>query len=267
MLENIHDIIKYFPECSRKIEEKVHKFETEEHDNYLGLTKQCHLYADRDKLRDVSFDVRGPKDICVQAMEYLVDVNTATSGSLHEAGCAYFYYWIYDVLKNGIKEISDIQDIYDQLIEIFMKEKNIPIINLCESNKNPIKNDDFHKIVLIYDLYNSIYKNDKVLPKEAVFEEALKILKRYYEELVSKPREIIEIVKEASCKNNSAVTIVITFFVTIMFTIFGSWWHNIINKKINRWNNTNEEWNTYQRSEIYSTISRDTGHNMLYFSP
>ncbi|GAW84713.1 variable surface protein [Plasmodium gonderi] len=272
----LYDTVKKFPLCKKKIEEKEIK------DPRLGGTwrNECKKSGYNSYLKELYTDDIILENKCIQAMEYLSEINNDRNQFLTDAGCEYFYYWIYDVLiKRDEEKINYIQMLYDIFFSIY---ENSPfrIYKLCDLFEHTFKSDDFNKVIEVYDIYNSIYENTKPEKKDDAFKEAVKIVERYNKKLESKSSEITGILKEEFCKNNSGVTIIITFFVTIMvflsliilykvnyFTIFGSWWRNIIKRKIIRCNNTDKEWNAYQGSEIYSTISRDIGNNILYISP
>ncbi|GAW83969.1 variable surface protein [Plasmodium gonderi] len=272
-------ILENFPKCLDIIEKKPKNVSTEDKNQYSPWEIECTNEVNITKLRNVHVDNRTPQGICIQVMEYLGEINNDEEQALKDAGCEFFYYWIYYVLfNNNEKKINDIQSQYEELINIYNNayfKKNIK--SRCIGSKRPIEHDDFKKILELSSIYNSIYKNTKRDKNDDIFKEVIKIVKLYNSKLENNPSKIIEIVKEPSCKNSSGVTIIITFVVTIIvflslfilykFTIFGSLWRNIINRKISKSYSINEERNVFQGSEIYSVLPSRNEHNLLYFSP
>ncbi|GAW79199.1 variable surface protein [Plasmodium gonderi] len=267
-----YDIVKKFPECRKKLDGHAVQFET------IGETgKDVQLCTDANNIRilkNLINDKYTPERICIQAINYLGDINYGQDQNLQMAGCEYFYYWIYDdLLKEEIKGNMDTQNVYDHLIGIFTK-RGLYINKLCKPSKTPLKNDDFQKIKDIYNLYKKLYKQSEVINPDDIFKGIVSIVMQYEEKIYTQASEIKELEAPSPCKTNILSPIIITSIITFLtfiflfilyrFTAFGSWCKNVIKSKIDKRDNINEETHRFQEYEIFSSTPTKYKHNIWY---
>ncbi|GAW84012.1 variable surface protein [Plasmodium gonderi] len=274
MVNSIYEIIKYFPQCKNKLDYYISQGEA----SYWK--KKC-AHNKYNQLKD---GVPDYDNKCQYVMQYLVDVNSNVVDGIKESGLEYFYYWIYDsVLGKNVKRIDDIQNIYDQFIHVYQEEvpdrKGINR-DLFENKKIHMKDVDFPKLAATYDMFmyikdknsnNGNYSEDNILKK---IEE---LVKQYISQMdtSSSVIQLPEVLQP--CKRNIIIPIISTILVMLLtsiflfslykhkkFTTFRSWIRYVMGKKVNSWNDIDEEDNRYHGSEIFSTMSRHNTHNMLY---
>ncbi|GAW83944.1 variable surface protein [Plasmodium gonderi] len=275
---SIDEVLSKFPECKRRLDEKVHDSITHEG----GLSKDKLCKESKYKLKDLIRNIYDPEKICLQVQEYLGEINNELNKSLNKAACAYFYYWIYDeLLKDEKKEIKNIPIIYNEFVDIFIKtikEHN----NICKNSDDIIKEEDVPKLTIIYDMYkNEEYMKKACLPNRV--DEYCNALRDYIKKYNNITQAILSEIHEPFKRDilpshgyNIGSTIIITIFATLLISIFlfvlyefttiVSWLRRTILCKRKGLNNIEEKWEKYEGSDIYYTMSRNNENNILYHS-
>ncbi|GAW84634.1 variable surface protein [Plasmodium gonderi] len=216
---------------------------------------------------------------CHHAMSYLTDLNANENSSLNVAGCYYFYYWIYaDILNNEIKNTDDIKNIYEGLLNIYIKAfKTFNRTHVCEEYKNTFTNDDVRKLTAIYNIYNSIdvlrdlcgsNREDNFCNEIETIINKYNIIRKYTSKEISETKTL------TPCSNNIGVHIIITAVVTLLiliisftiykFTTFGTWLRDAIIRKKRHWNNTSDDINLFESSDLSSRNLRNNEYDILY---
>ncbi|GAW84159.1 variable surface protein [Plasmodium gonderi] len=211
---------------------------------------------------------------CSKCFSYIpyVDLRYKTVEKI-KGPCLFLYYWIYKHLKKQSKE-DKTKQLYDITIEKALKTDG-PLWDTCK--KYNLNNDYMKNLDITYCLYKLVNnKEDLDLTcEEPQFYESLKnITKICDQDVRTESLNNIECDKNAICQNNISFFIVITVVtMLIIFTLFvilykflpyNSWIHRRIKEKINKWKNMDEEFNMFQSSESYNSISSDKIYNVLY---
>ncbi|GAW84636.1 Plasmodium exported protein, unknown function [Plasmodium gonderi] len=261
----LYDIVKNFPKCEKKLNESVEHITILHGEKPSGWKKICIDNENNVSVEGLTLGSHGPKNICYQSMQYLANVNNVKDNPyLKISGCEYFYYWLYELLhknNNAMVKFHDIQSLYDQLISIFENAPFVEKLNLCKPSVELIKEEDFQKIIEIYDIYNPIYENGRSPNKDEIFNELVNIVNKYYEKIYNEASKIrSQVVPCAPCHTNILVPITITFF----FTTFGSWILQLIKGNENRLYYIDLERHIFHGSEEFDIIGRNSRHNILY---
>ncbi|GAW84545.1 variable surface protein [Plasmodium gonderi] len=284
MKKSIYEIVEKFPECNEHINTKQNTITSGGTNNVWEIL--CLKPDTITTINKHSIDYSGKvSEICVQAMEYLHDVNLRTEEFLKDAGCAYFYYWIFDVAFNkNMSKINDIPYLFNEFTDLLKRnilalnssgKLEIPINELCLYSQESIIKRDFQKIIYIYNLYDIINSKGGKINKD-VFKQIVNIVKQYNENMESVSCKIVEIPDQPTCKNNILVPIIITMIVTFLislfifillkFTTLGSLIQGATLIRRNVYDNIDEELSRFRGSDIYGTMSRNSVNNILYNS-
>ncbi|GAW84045.1 variable surface protein [Plasmodium gonderi] len=269
MAKSIYNVLKKFPKCKEKMDECVKN-------SNLGLgsfgESICKNHENADLLRNLIGVNDKLEKMCIAAMEYLGSVN---SGSLYEAGCEYFYYWIYhDLLGSEKNRINDIQSVYNLLIEIFTKI-GFSLERLCKVDES-IKIGDFHKIIKVYDAYNKIVF-DSSSNNDILFNIVVDMMYEHNEQIESLNIQINNPIITTPCQRNIAPPIMITILVALLICIFifvllkfsgcSLWIRRAIAWKKNHSDRLGDESNMFEIPEISSSFIRDNKYNISYNYP
>ncbi|GAW84420.1 variable surface protein [Plasmodium gonderi] len=247
MDKSIYKIAEYFDYCRERL--NIHAVESDGTGGTWGNV--CKEESYKKKLKELIGDNGDEEKICIQAMQYLGEVNAAEVDSLKEAGCNYLYYWIYDnIFKKDISKNENIKKIFIELIRIFREkipDKDEIGEHITQSNEVPFVVDDLPKVEAIYNINkNDIYiKNACSSYKDEVFCEAIKgyvekynIIIKTQDRLIHEP---IKIQTNTSCQYHIGVPIIITLIISLLtlvfifllykFTKFGSFFRRTILRK------------------------------------
>ncbi|GAW84562.1 variable surface protein [Plasmodium gonderi] len=204
--------------------------------------------------------------ICCQTLAYLDKVCTTYKGSLEEAAIKYFYYWIYRYkLKKG-GTFDDIKKLYKELIEKF--ELWYSHSRLKEYEEKYIPDNELEDLKNLHDMYKSfiLIKNKCEPNKNENYCNTIKdIMNKYNPEVIIETNKTCTPNELHYCQVNIVKSIIITI-VTILFMTYGSFMNFPIKRNRKKCNNTYDEWNSMQSSEISSNISRNRIYDVLYNS-
>ncbi|GAW84151.1 variable surface protein [Plasmodium gonderi] len=278
-MDSFDEILSKFSEFKKKLDGYVCHSLT-----VGGTTTEEKLCKDgKDRLEHLFRDMYDPQKICHQVIEYLGVINNENNESFKKVGCVYLYYWIYnDLLKDDKKGINHMPNIYDEFIKIF-KEMYKTTNNFCNSSEETIKKEDLPKLTVIYEMYkNKEYIEEFCLPNTD--DDYCNVLKEHIKKYNNLVHAVVSEI-HTPCKQdalpsrgkNIGSTIIITIFATLLisiflfvlyeFTTFGSWIRHKILRRRKGLNNIEEKLDGLQGSELFTSMPRNSNHNMLYNSP
>ncbi|GAW84032.1 variable surface protein [Plasmodium gonderi] len=267
MIETMFEPVKFFPKWEQIIDNIDWKTEKD-------FMNYCNYF----KGKFPNTFNSNVEDICYQSLAYLDKVYTTYESSLEETAFIYFYYWIYKYkLKKG-GNVEDIKKLYKELIEKF-DESWYSHTRLKKYKEKYIPDNELEDLMNLHDMYKSfiLIKNKCEPNKNENYCNTIKDIMNKYN-----PQVIIETNKTSTpkelhyCQVNIVKSIIITIVITLVissllviiykFIPYGSFMNFPIKRNRNKCNNTYDEWNSMQSSEISSNISRNRIYDVLYNS-
>ncbi|GAW84267.1 variable surface protein [Plasmodium gonderi] len=260
-----YGFLKYFPEYEQIMDECTKNPE----DNFIGVCNS----SEYDGLTLYAPNIHAE---CPTIMSYLYKINYNKDYAFSELGCKYLYYWLYRYLLLE-KYKNSVFTIYHMLLSL-----NISVFQGKETKNilRPLfKDEDLKKLTAVYELNKTLhFVNINCEPENdnEFCSEVEGIMGKYNLQKKTPVHESFQGIVSSTCRTNIAVPISITIivmllaclflFVVLKFTSFGSWIRREIQRKRYIWDNTYEEKNIFDESEMFNTSLKNIEHNILYNS-
>ncbi|GAW84037.1 variable surface protein [Plasmodium gonderi] len=224
------------------------------------------------------------KEICIQAMLYLGDIDTIENKLLREIACKYFYYWICHNIQS-INNVQDIKNNYDGFLKIFRENVKEQPKYVCANQFEDVIYEDLEILKYINLMYKKYDRNRWThwnYSKKDFYEAAINTINKYSEKIETRDILTCESREDTitqiltPCKSSMFSPIIITMVLTLLISIslmiffkytkYGSWLQYVILRRTNEMKFISEEIKRMNETDRERSVNRNIRHNILYNS-
>ncbi|GAW84198.1 variable surface protein [Plasmodium gonderi] len=209
-------------------EKIMHMIEKENYRNNYNIycSSIVNVYKGKDKTVFI-------KEICLKSFSCFYDMLISQKNTNYrEAGCRYFPYWLYYILKKHNCSNDTVQ-IYKTLLNTYVYYMRVSS-TFCTEYVNKLTNEQLEDLISIYNTYKCIKKtetNDASQNNNEYCITLKKIIDKYQESIIQKDHDRAKLQKctteinnkqeiGCSCRSNIVNTIATTIILTLLILLF-----------------------------------------------